>query len=138
MTDGVLQGQPFQDMEPENIELREVRPKNTDPQDGQVQNAEPQDGRVQNIDSQDGQVQNTGSQDSQAPGAAFQDQPPQAVWLQNIQPRRMMRVSGITTSIRENGWRTDSFPSTVTGTGLMQMGTGTAGWKNRQLRLRPI
>ena len=88
MTDGVLQGQPFQDMEPENIELREVRPKNTDPQDGQVQNAEPQDGRVQNIESQDGQVQNTGPQDSQAPGAAFQDQPPQAVWLQNIQPRR--------------------------------------------------
>ncbi len=68
MTDGVLQGQPFQDLEPENIELREVRPKNTDPQDGQVQNADPQD--------------------SQAPGAAFQDQPPQAVWLQNIRSQK--------------------------------------------------
>lgn len=68
MTDGALQGQPFQDLEPENIELREVRPKNTDPRDGQVQN--------------------TGPQDSQAPAAASQDQPPQAVWLQNIRSRK--------------------------------------------------
>ena len=52
MTDGGLQGQPFQDMEPENIELREVRPKNADPQAVWLQNIRPRKTAVQETDIQ--------------------------------------------------------------------------------------